>query len=245
MTALSITGSGDLLARPRGTLDPAERDGLVRRFLPLAHSLARRYVNGSEPLEDLEQVAALGLIKAIDRFDPARGYALASFAVPTILGELRRHFRSHAWVAHVPRSVQEGVIAVRQAVEDLTATNAEAPTPRDLAEHIGCSQEAVVNALLALSSRDSQSLDAPVASEAGANSLTERLGHEDSGYERAEHRDTLRRLMPVLTDREQHIVLLRFWDELTQTEIAERVGISQMQISRILRGALARLQEGV
>ena len=162
--------------------------------------------------------------------------------MPTILGELRRHFRTHTWVAHVPRGVQERVLSVRQAIEDISAATGRSPTPRELADHIGCRQEGIVDALAALRSRDRQSLEAPIApGDPDAHTVAERLGDEDPAYGLAEHRDTLRRLLPSLSDREQLIVLLRFHGQLTQREIAERLDLSQMHISRILRAALERL----
>jgi RNA polymerase sigma-B factor len=221
----------------------ADRDALVNRFLPMARKLALRYARGSEPIEDLEQVAALGLIKAVDRYDPDRGFAFTSFAVPTILGELRRHFRTHAWNAHVPRAVQERVLQIRRATDDLARAGVRKPTVRQLAAHLGESQEDVLDALQAASSTDRVPLDAPAAQrDEEALTLAERLGGEDPGYERVEDRGTVASVLPVLTERERQVVTLRFFGGLSQTEIADRIGVSQMQVSRVLRAALTRLQ---
>jgi RNA polymerase sigma-B factor len=219
-----------------------DRDELVRRFLPMARKLALRYARGSEPLEDLEQVAALGLLKAVDRYDPGRGFAFTSFAVPTILGELRRHFRNFAWTAHVPRAVQERVMAVRRATDELTRAGERKPTVRRLAEHMGSTEEEVVEALGAVASTDRVPLDAAAAGRDGELlTLAERLGRDEAGYELVEDRGTVASVMHILTQREREVLTLRFFSELSQTEIAERIGVSQMQVSRVLRAALARL----
>jgi RNA polymerase sigma-B factor len=221
---------------------PEDREALVRRFLPMARKLALRYARGSEPLEDLEQVAALGLLKAVDRYDPDRGFAFTSFAVPTILGELRRHFRNHAWVAHVPRAVQERVMAVRRATDELARAGVRKPTVRRLAEHLGDSEEDVLDAMAASASTDRVPLDAPAGGrDEEMLPLAERLGHEDRGFERVEDRGTVASVLPVLTPREREVITLRFFGGLSQTEIAERIGVSQMQVSRVLRAALTRL----
>jgi RNA polymerase sigma-B factor len=219
-----------------------DREALVNRFLPMARKLALRYARGSEPLEDLEQVAALGLIKAVDRYDPDRGFAFTSFAVPTILGELRRHFRNHAWTAHVPRAVQERVMAIRRATDELACAGVRNPTVRRLAEHMGESEEDVIDAMAAAASTDRVPFDAPSSGrDEEALPLAERLGHEDPGYERVDDRRTVASVLPVLTAREREVLTLRFFGGLSQTEIADRIGVSQMQVSRVLRAALARL----
>jgi RNA polymerase sigma-B factor len=221
----------------------ADREALVNRFLPMARKLALRYARGSEPIEDLEQVAALGLIKAVDRYDPDRGFAFTSFAVPTILGELRRHFRNHAWNAHVPRAVQERVLRIRRATDELARAGVRNPTVRQLAEHMGEREEDVLDAVHAASSTDRVPLDAPVTQrDEEALTLAERLGQDDPGYERVEDRRTVASVLPVLTPRERQVVTLRFFGGLSQTEIADRIGVSQMQVSRVLRAALTRLQ---
>jgi RNA polymerase sigma-B factor len=219
-----------------------DREALVHRFLPMARKLAMRYARGSEPLEDLEQVAALGLLKAVDRYDPDRGFAFTSFAVPTILGELRRHFRNHAWVAHVPRAVQERVMAIRRATDELARAGVRNPTIRRLAEHIGDSEEQVLDAMAASASTDRVPLDSPTSGRDDEMlTLAERLGREDAGFERVEDRRTVASVLPVLTDREREVLTLRFFGGLSQTEIATRIGVSQMQVSRVLRAALTRL----
>jgi RNA polymerase sigma-B factor len=219
-----------------------DREALVNRFLPMARKLALRYARGSEPLEDLEQVAALGLIKAVDRYDPERGFAFTSFAVPTILGELRRHFRNHAWTAHVPRAVQERVMAVRRATDELACAGVRNPSVRRLAEHMRESEEDVIDALAAAASTDRVPLDSPSSGrDEEALPLAERLGHDDPGYERVDDRRTVASVLLVLTPREREVLTLRFFGGLSQTGIAERIGVSQMQVSRVLRAALARL----
>jgi RNA polymerase sigma-B factor len=219
-----------------------ERDALVERYLPLAHSLARRYSHAGTPMEDLQQVAAVGLINAANRFDPTRGVAFSTFAVPTILGELRRHFRDHAWATHVPRSVQERTAAVRQANEDFMRENGHAPGTYELAERLGCSSEEVVDALLARASNDQLPLDTPTGtSEDATLTIADRLGDIDEGYERVEDRDAVLSVLGLLTDREREIIVLRYVDELTQVQIADRLEVSQMQISRTLRAAIGRL----
>jgi len=225
-------------ARGRRT---ADRNALVCRFLPLARSLARRYARAGEPLEDLEQVAAIGLVHAADRFDPARGCAFSTFAVPTILGELRRHFRDHAWVAHVPRRVQERTAAVRVATDDLLAETGHQPTVGQLAERLGCAEAEVVDALAARASSERIPLDARESDGDGTLTLADRIGGEDEHYELVEDREALRSVLPLLTDHERELIVLRYVDDLSQVEIARRLGVSQMQVSRHLRAALARL----
>lgn len=236
----SSQDSTRLLRRFAAERSTRDRDELVHRFLPLARSLARRYARAGEPLEDLEQVASLGLLKAIDRFDPERGYAFSSFAVPTILGELRRHFRDHAWVAHVPRAMQERTAALRRAIDELIAEEGRPPTVGRLAERLGCSDEDVVEAMSARASSERIPLDSS-SDEEGSPSLADRLGDEDGGYELVDDRDALASILSILTEREREIVALRFFGGLSQTEIAGRIGVSQMQVSRVLRAALARL----
>jgi RNA polymerase sigma-B factor len=232
--------TGWLLRRYARLHDPRDLDTLVRRFRPLARRLALRYARGAEPIDDLEQVANVGLVKALHRFDPAKGYAFTTFAVPTILGELKRSFRDTAWIAHVPRSVQERSARVREAADDLEHQLGRAPTAREIARTVGGTEEDVVEAISALGALASLSLDAPAHAE-DAGPLVEQLGHPDDGYEHAEDLAAIEAALPALTDVQQTVLRLRFDEDLKQSEIARRLGVSQMQISRILRAALERL----
>lgn len=223
--------------------DMSAREELTRRFLPLARRLAHRYARASEPLDDLVQVASLGLVKAIDRFEPERGLEFPSYAVPTILGELKRHFRDSGWALHVPRGLQERVLKLNQAVEELSAELGRSPTPGQLADRIGISTEQVLEAIEAAAAHDTASLDAPLPGGDGeARTFADSLGLPDERLDAIEHRDTLARGLRALPERERSIVYLRFADGLTQTEIAERMGVSQMHVSRLIRRSLERLR---
>jgi len=223
--------------------DPTAREDLVRRFMPLARSLARRYDRSSEPFEDLLQVASLGLLKALDRFDPDRGHPFASFAVPTILGEMRRHFRDAGWSVHVPRGSQERALKVRDAQERLANAHGRAPTVNELAGYLELSTEEVIDALQAIQAYESLSLDAsrPGATDE-ATSYGDAMGKEDERYELVELDATVSAVLGRIPQREREILRMRFVEDLTQTEIAARVGISQMQVSRLLRRSLDQLR---
>src|SRR3954454_85199 len=236
--------SAALLRRYAADRDPADLEELVRRFRPLVRKLALRYVRGNEPLDDLEQVASLGLVKALDRFDPSKGFASTSFAVPTILGELKRSFRDTAWSAHVPRSVQERVADVRRESDVFASTHGRAPSVRELATVCGCDEELVVEALDAAGALHPVSLDGPRrgdGEEEDDGSLIDRLGDRDAGYELVEDRVAIGAALPTLTDLQREVLELRFAHDLKQSEIAQRVGCSQMQVSRLLRAGLQRL----
>jgi RNA polymerase sigma-B factor len=238
------TGAGALFVRWQRHGDPSAREELVRRFLPLARKLARRYSGSREPFDDLLQVASLGLVKAIDRFDPARGHAFSSFAVPTIIGELKRYFRDSGWSAHVPRGAQELALKVQDAQERLAARTGRAPSVNELAEYMELDIEQVVDALETAGAHHATSLDAPIDDEDGDSStLADALGATDDGFELVEATATIGAAARELTERERHVVALRFLEDKTQTEIAGQVGVSQMQVSRILRRALSRLTE--
>jgi RNA polymerase sigma-B factor len=224
--------------------DRRARDELVERFLPLARSLARRYLRSSEPQDDLVQVASLGLVKAVERFEPGRGIAFPAFAVPTILGELKRYFRDAGWAVHVPRSAQERAGKISNAQAELTARNGRSPTVRELSRHVGLSEEEVLDGLQAAEAYDATSLEAPQASEdGGSTSYLDSIGADDERIERADEAVTVLTAVKGLPPREREIIYLRFVEDLTQTEIAERIGISQMQISRVLRSSVRRLRE--
>jgi RNA polymerase sigma-B factor len=232
-----------LFARWQSDGDREAREALVRRFLPLARSLARRYGRSSEPFDDLLQVASLGLLKALDRYDVARGYPFRAFAVPTILGEIRRYFRDCGWAVHVPRSVQERSLKVRGAQEHLTNEGDRAPTVPQIARYLNLPTEDVIEALQAMQSYETASLDAPVpGSDEDASSYVDSLGEEDERYELVELGATIASVMCRLPPRERRILRMRFAEDLTQSEIAARVGVSQMQVSRLLRRSLEQLR---
>jgi RNA polymerase sigma-B factor len=221
----------------------AARDELVERCLPLARELARRYIYADEPFDDLLQVASLALIKAIDRFDPDRGSKFASFAAPTILGELKRHFRDKGWSLHVPRDLQERALAVGREAEALSKRLGRSPKPREVARALGCSVEQVLEAQQAAASYEAASLDAPIARDDDESAaLVDTLGGEDNGYELVEDREAIATTWKELPDVERSVLELRFVHDLTQREIAERIGFSQMHVSRLLRRALSRLE---
>ncbi len=224
--------------------DSAARDELVARFLPLARKLARRYSAAHEPFEDLLQVASLGLVKAVDRFDCKRGNAFSSFAVPTILGELKRYFRDLGWAVHVPRGAQERAVKVEDAQNKLSARSGRPPTVTELAEYLELSIEEVLDALETARAHHASSLDAPFDDgDGGSTAVVDTFGSEDPDLRLADDRLTVGAAAAELSDRERQVLALRFVHDLTQTQIAEHVGVSQMQVSRILRRAIARLTE--
>ena len=224
--------------------DEGAREELVRRFMPLTRSLARRYGRSSEPFEDLLQVASLGLLKAMDRYDVERGHQFQSFAVPTILGEMRRYFRDSGWAVHVPRGAQERALKVRDAQERIANERGHAPTANQLAEYLELDTEEIVDALQAIQAYETVSLDAPrpgADDDAGA-SYGDSIGGDDERYELVELDATVAAVLGHIPARERAILKMRFVEDLTQTEIAERVGISQMQVSRLLRRSLDQLR---
>jgi RNA polymerase sigma-B factor len=235
----------NLFRRYAATGDARAREELVHRFMPLAAQLARRYAGSREPLDDLMQVASLGLLKAIDRFDVDRGNAFSSFAVPTILGELKRHFRDVGWAVHVPRALQELTLRARTTVDELAGELGRSPTSLEVATSLGEPVEVVIEAIESATAHHAVSLDAPPRPSGGDDrdaAWHERLGVEDDGYDRAEWRGTLARGVRALPERDRQILRLRFEEELTQAEIAELIGVSQMHVSRLLRRALDRLR---
>jgi RNA polymerase sigma-B factor len=221
--------------------DASARDALIRHYTPLAHRLASRYRATSETQDDLQQVACIGLIKAIDRYDPERG-PFSRYAVPNILGELRRHFRDKAWTVHVPRSLQERFLKVNEATEILSTRLGRSPTARDIAETTGFSLEEVVEALDAGGAYAPAALDAPFPGDGDRErTLGDTLGDDDGRFELVELRESVVPALRELPEREQTILRLRFFEDLTQSEIAEEIGISQMHVSRLLRRSLAKL----
>jgi RNA polymerase sigma-B factor len=233
-----------LFERWRRYSDRRARDELVERFLPLARKLARRYVPSSEPYEDLVQVASLGLVKAVERFDPDRGFAFTSFAVPTIVGELKRYFRDSGWTLHVDRSAQERARKITEAQQQMSARTGRAPSVSELAQYLEMSQEEVLDGLQTAEAYDAVSLDAPLAGdEDGTATRWDAIGGCDQRLELVDDQATIFAAAKHLPERERQILYLRFGEDLTQTEIAERVGVSQMQVSRLLRRSLHRLRE--
>jgi RNA polymerase sigma-B factor len=232
-----------LLLRYHRNGDPHAREALVERFLPLAKQLARRYRRGSEPMDDLVQVASLGLVKAIDRFDPERGTAFSSFAVPTILGELKRHFRDTGWSVRVPRDLQELAVRVERRVTDLSTELGRDPTVEELSESLGTPDEQILEALQAGAAHTAVSLDRPRGDEGEpGDTVADGIGDLDPGFELAEAGATLEGLMRRLPPREREVLRLRFAEDLTQSEIGERIGISQMHVSRLIRQSLTELR---
>jgi RNA polymerase sigma-B factor len=232
-----------LLIRYHRDGDLAARDQLAESFLPLARDLALRYTYTDEPFDDLLQVASLGLIKAIDRFEPGRGTKFTSYAAPTILGELKRHFRDKGWAMHVSRDLQERTLAVSHATEALSKQLRRSPTVREVAKELGCSAEDVLEAQEAAASYEAASLDAPTARDDDeAAALVDLLGDVDTSYELVESRDAIASTWNALPEVERKVLELRFMQDLTQREIGERIGYSQMHVSRLLRRALDRLE---
>lgn len=232
-----------LIALHRETGDERFRARAIEAAMPLARKLARRYEGTGETLEDLIQVASMGLVKAVDRFDPAVGRRFASFAIPTITGELRRHFRDTSWSVHLPRGLQEDVLRVRTVARELSERLGRAPTVSELSEASGLETEQVVEALQATVARDTSSLDQPLGGEENDVPLGEMLGRTDGRLALVEARVTVSPHLRALPEREREVLFLRFVHDMTQTEIGERVGCSQMQVSRLLRRALERLQQ--
>ena len=229
-----------------GRGDEAARDALIERFLPLARTLAARYARKSEPMDDLVQVACVGLVKAVDRFDPDRGLAFSTYAVPTILGELKRHFRDATWAVHVPRSLYERAMTVERAERELANRLGRHPSVAEIADEIHMELEDVLDALEASRAYDALTLDAPTTSEDGqAESLVATLGSADDRLERVDDLASVAAAMPELTERQRRVLALRFGEDMTQSQIAEEIGVSQMQVSRILRRALGELREQV
>ena len=228
--------------------DPQARDVLVERFLPLARQLARRYQRASEPLDDLLQVASIGLIKAIDRFDPEREIAFSSYAVPTILGEIKRHFRDRTWAVRVPRDLQELTLRVDRAVSELAEELQRQPSVSEIGAIVGADEEGVLEALQAGGAYRAISFDAPRGAEdegAGASTLGESIGVDESGFDRAEDRATLSSLLGSVSARERDVLRMRFEEDMTQAEIGAVIGVSQMQVSRLIRKSLTQLRAAV
>lgn len=243
--AARTTDAAGLTPRPRSVVgpsgEPRDVEAMFTRYRPLASRLARRYTGTSAGLEDLEQVACVGLVKAIRRFDPDRGCAFSTFAVPTVLGELRHYCRDTAWSAHVPRPVQERVRAVRAAADAHAAHDGRPPSAAEVGLQLGLDEEQVADALCAASALAPVSLDADRGDEEDAGPLLERLGAEEPGYELAECRAVLERVLPLLSDAQRQLLRLRYADGLSQEEIGSRLGLPAGRVARRLRAALDEL----
>jgi len=236
---VSAADSQELFERWRRDQNREARDELIARFLPLARKLARRYAQSSEPYDDLVQVASLGLVKAVERFDPARGFAFTSFAVPTIVGELKRYFRDTGWAIHVDRGAQERARRINEAQQAISARTGRPPRVDELAQYLELSEEEVLDGLQVAEAYGTVSLDAPLAGEEDAT----RIGDEDERLGLVDDQTTIFAAAKHLPQREREILFLRFGEDLTQSEIADRVGVSQMQVSRLLRRSLQRLRQ--
>jgi RNA polymerase sigma-B factor len=243
VTSMTTVGSDELFVRWAKDGEVPARDTLIERFLPLARKLARRYAGSNEPYDDLVQVASLGLVKAVERFDPERGFAFTSFAVPTIVGELKRYFRDAGWAVHVDRSAQERARKIAEARREVSTRQGRSPTVPELAEYLECSEEEVLEGLQAAEAYDTVSLDAPARGENETVRRLDTLGGDDDRLGRVDDQATVFAAAQHLPERERRILYLRFGEDLTQAEIADRVGVSQMQVSRLLRKSVKRLQD--
>jgi RNA polymerase sigma-B factor len=241
---IATIGSDELFMRWHRQRDVRVRDALIERHLPLARKLAHRYSGSSEPYDDLVQVASLGLVKAVERFDPTRGFAFTSFAVPTIVGELKRHFRDTAWALHVDRSAQERARRITAARREIAGRHRRSATIPELAQYLECSEEEVLDGLQTAEAFDTISLDAPRgAAPSDAERRLDALGGEDGRLALIDAQTTVFAAAQQLCERDRIILYLRFGEDLTQAEIAAAVGVSQMQVSRLLRRSVRRLQE--
>ncbi|WP_122818210.1 RNA polymerase sigma factor SigF [Nocardioides pantholopis] len=221
------------------------RDALVHLHLPLVEHCARRFRNRGEPFEDLVQVGTIGLIKSIDRFDLDRGVEFSTYATPTIIGEIKRHFRDKGWAIRVPRRLQELRMQIGAATAELTQSLGRSPTPRELAESIGCSVEEIVEGIESSNAYSTLSLDASDDSDDGAATMLDAIGIDDAGLEHVEIRESIKPLLDRLEAREKKILLLRFFKNMTQSQIAAEIGVSQMHVSRLLNRTLAQLRQSL
>ncbi|MFJ6568447.1 SigB/SigF/SigG family RNA polymerase sigma factor [Streptomyces sp. NPDC091292] len=233
----------ELRKLPDGSTEYAElRNQLVRMHLPLVEHLARRFRNRGEPLDDLTQVATIGLIKSVDRFDPERGVEFSTYATPTVVGEIKRHFRDKGWAVRVPRRLQELRLALTTATAELSQQHGRSPTVHELAEKLAISEEEVLEGLESANAYSTLSLDVPDTDDESP-AVADTLGAEDEALEGVEYRESLKPLLEDLPPREKRILLLRFFGNMTQSQIAQEVGISQMHVSRLLARTLAQLRE--
>src|SRR6187399_653788 len=252
LTGIDLTRrrSAELFVRFRDDDAPASsrdqaRDDLVHLHLPLVEHCARRFRNRGEPLEDLVQVGTIGLIKSIDRFDTDRGVEFSTYATPTIIGEIKRYFRDKGWAIRVPRRLQELRMHIGTATAELTQSLGRSPTPRELAEAIGCTVEEIVEGIESSNAYSTLSLDASDDSDDGAATMLDAIGIDDAGLEHVEIRESIKPLLDRLAPREKKILLLRFFKNMTQSQIAEEIGVSQMHVSRLLNRTLEQLRESL
>lgn len=221
------------------------RDAIIARCLPLADNIAARFRNRGESHEDLVQVARLGLVNAVKRFDPDCGSEFLSFAIPTIMGECRRHFRDHGWSLRVPRRLKDLNLRLNAAKAELAQELNRAPTASELAEHLGVNREEVVEGLIAANAYSARSIDAPVGATDDGPTIAERIGDLDANVERVVDVETVRPLLAALPERERAVIVMRFFENMTQSQIAEQIGLSQMHVSRLLSRTLATLRDQV
>ncbi|MGB9376074.1 MAG: RNA polymerase sigma factor SigF [Mycobacteriales bacterium] len=221
------------------------RDALVEMHLPLVEYLARRFRNRGEPYDDLVQVATIGLIKSVDRFDLERGVEFTTYATPTIVGEIKRHFRDKGWTIRVPRRLQELKLSLGKATSELSQRNGRSPTVAELAAHLGVSEEEILEGLESANAYSAVSLDAPDGSDSDSPAVADTLGAVDEAMEGVEYRESLKPLLERLPPREKKILLLRFFGNMTQSQIATEIGISQMHVSRLLARTLTQLRAGL
>ena len=218
------------------------REDLVRLHLPLVEHCARRFRNRGEPFEDLVQVGTIGLIKSVDRFEADRGVEFSTYATPTIIGEIKRYFRDKGWAIRVPRRLQELRMQIGTTTSELTQSLGRSPTPRELAERIGCSVEEIIEGMESSNAYSTLSLDATDSGEEQGGSMLDALGIEDPAIEHIEVRESIKPMLDQLNPREKRILVLRFFKNMTQTQIAEEVGISQMHVSRLLARTLDQMR---
>ena len=237
---------GQLRAERSSTIDRSRARGeLVELHLPLVEHCARRFLNRGEPFEDLVQVGTIGLIKAVDRFDSDRGVEFSTYATPTILGEIKRHFRDKGWAIRVPRRLQELRMSIASVTGELSQQLGRSPTPGEVAERLGIEVEEVMEGLESANAYSTLSLDAGDNGDEGLGSMLETMGSTDEALDHVEIRESIRPLIEALPPREKQILLLRFFRQMTQSQIAEEVGISQMHVSRLLTRTLAELRESI
>ncbi len=225
--------------------ETAVRDELIENYIPLAESLARRYQHSGQPIDDLVQVASIGLVKAVDRFDPSRGVTFESYAIPTILGELKRYHRDQGWSVRMPRRLQEHTLLIKDAVPALSQELGRSPTIKEIADHAQLSEEEVLEAMDAQDAYASISLDAPIDDDSDSATLSDRLSTDAEEYDTAEEWAEFEPHLRALPERERQIIILRFFRDWTQSQIAEELGISQMHVSRLLSQTLQKLREVV
>lgn len=230
---------------PRSAAHERQRAAICEQCLPVADHIARRYRNRGQLHEDLVQVARIGLVQAINRFDVDNGADFLSFAVPTMMGEVRRHFRDHSWAVRVPRSIKDLQPRVNQASAELTQRLGHAPTASEIADHTGIDRELVIQVVIASSNYSTLSIDRPRGADGDSESYGSDIGSEDTGFDRVLQVETVRPLIAALPERERTILTLKFFENMTQSQIADRVGYSQMHVSRILAKALATLRNQV